>query len=259
MTGLFVLTSPRKMDDRWHYVREIVHQAQVEKLDNPKWMVVDGTPEDLVELQALAPAWNICRHDRPIGQWLGGNKWPYWRLLELAKEETRDLDEALLLEDDLTFPINALTRMVTLRNPRDVDVMQFFSGFLFKERQTFPGLWRTPAPVQGCQALKYSAAALARLVDWSKNPEWQKFNESDVALGLAQQRLGLRFANHLPDIVQHAGDVSRVSQGMLVEAGIDDQATKDIASKSLAGRTSATYVGDNFDCMRLFCRHDLFL
>lgn len=259
MTGLFVLTSPRQTKDRWQYVRAVVAQAEREQLDAKKWLLVDGSVEDAVELQTVAPGWNIFRFDRPAGMWLGGNKWPYWRLLELAEEETNDLDEALILEDDLTFAINSLTRMVTLRNPRDVDVMQFFSGFLFTQKETFPGLWRTPAPVQGCQALKYSVNALRRLVAWSKNPEWQKFNESDVALGLAQQRLGLRFANHIPDIVQHAGEASRVAEGMLIEAGIDDQATKDIASKSLAGRTSATYIGDHTDCMRLFSRHDLYL
>lgn len=259
MTGIYVLTSPRKMSDRWAYVKTVIAQAKIEQIDNPKWLVVDGTPEDLVELQEIADGWNICHYQRPAGQWLGGNKWPYWRLLQLANEETSHLDEALTLEDDLTFPINALTRMVTLRNPRDVDVMQFFSGFLFTQKETHPGLWRTPAPVQGCQALKYSAAALDRVVQWSKHPEWQKYNESDVALGLAQTRLGLRFANHLPDIVQHAGAVSHVSQGMLVEAGITDQLTRDVATKSLAGRTSATYPGDAFDCMRLFGRHDLYL
>jgi hypothetical protein len=259
VTGLFVLTSPRKMEDRWKYVRAVVAQAVREKLDTFKWLLVDGSAEDAIELQTVAPGWNVFQFQRPDGMWLGGNKWPYWRLLQLAEEETEDLDEALVLEDDLTFPINALTRMITLRNPRDVDVMQFFSGFLFKDKETYPGLWRTPAPVQGCQALKYSVDALRRLVAWAGNPEWQKFNESDVALGLAQTRLGLRFANHLPDIVQHAGDVSHVGQGMLVEAGITDEATKEIATKSLAGRTSATYPGDNFDCMRLFNRHDLYL
>ena len=259
MTGLYVLTSPRKTDDPWQYVRAVVDQAAREKVDSLKTIVVDGSQDDKAELLAIAPDWNVVRFERPLGTWLGGNKWPYWELLNIANDNTADRDEALLLEDDIVFCINALTRMLTLRNPRDVDVMQFFSGFIFRDKETFPGLWRTPAPVLGCQALKYSSACLRRLIDWQKNPEWQKYNESDVALGLAQTRLGLRFANHLPDIVQHVGDASAVSEGMIVEAGIDDDVTKGAAKKSLLGRVSVTFPNHPFDAMRLFARHDLYL
>jgi len=239
--------------------RAVIDAADAEDIGNPKHLIVDGTEDQAAALAGIAPGWDVHRHARPDGQWLGGNKWPYWYLLEIARANTAPGDEALCLEDDLEFATNAIQRMLLLRIPRDVHVMQFFSGFLFRDPKTPPGLWRSPAPVQGCQALKFGRATLDKLCEWKRNPEWQKFNESDVALGLAQQRLALRFANHLPDIVQHVGDVSAVSHGMMAEAGITDGASVDVANQSLAERTSRTYVGPDFDCLRLFARSDLYL
>jgi predicted amidohydrolase YtcJ len=138
--------------------------------------------------------------------------------------------------------------------------VQFFSAWLFgiAVAEPTPGLWRTPATVQGCQAIKFPARTLKKLVAWARLPEWQKFNESDVALGLAQQRMSMRIANHMPDIVQHTGHVSVVSHGMLEEAGITDEFTRNLASASLPGRVSANFPGKHFDAMKLFSRHDLF-
>jgi hypothetical protein len=258
VNGLYVLTSPRKTgDDPWHYVRGVFAAAESERTPNPRWLVCDGTAEDVQQLSAIAGrSWTVVRYDRPEGQWLGGNKWPYWRLIELAAELTGPGDEALLLEDDLEFAPNALLRMLSLPVPADCHVVSFFNGFLFRQPKLHPGLWRTPAPVQGCQALKYSRAALELLVRWKASDfEWQKFNESDIALGLAQERLRMRFACHLPDVVQHVGNVSAVSHGMMIEAGITEVSAAD---RSLAERTSINYVGPHFDCMRLFAFHDLY-
>jgi hypothetical protein len=260
VNGIYVLTSPRKTgDDPWRYVRAVIDAARAEDLENPKHILVDGTADEAATVSELAKGWIVHQYQRPDGQWLGGNKWPYWRLLEIAFDATAVGDEALILEDDLEFPVNALQRMLLLRIPRDVSVVQFFSGFLFRQPETQPGLWRSPAPVQGCQALKYSRSTLQILKAWKNHPEWQKFNESDTALGVAQQRLGLRFANHLPDVVQHIGSVSAVSYGTMKQAGIADDSTDlEICDRSLGGRVSVNYVGKNFDCLRLFARHDVF-
>ncbi len=261
MTGVFVLTSPRKMDDPWHYVRAVIAAAETEHIPHPKWIVVDGTPDEAEQLVSIAgPSWGVVRYERPPGQWIGGNKWPYWRLIELAHELTPTGDQALLLEDDLEFAPNSLLRMLTLQVPRDCNAILYFNGFLFRQKQTHPGLWRTPAPVQGCQAIAFSRTTLELLVRWARDDdEWQKFNESDVALGLVQERLRLRFASHLPDLVQHVGNVSAVQHGMLDEAKIDDAEVVSLADQSLRNRTSLNYVGPHFDCMRLFARHDLYL
>ncbi len=264
MTDLFVLTSPRKTgDDPWRYVRAVIKQVEEEKIgnENHQHLVVDGSLGDELALRSIAgPTWYVYRYDRPEGQWLGGNKWPYWYLLQIAASFAhRDGDAAVVLEDDLEFAPNSLRRMLLFPIPNDVNVVQFFSAFLFRQKKMPIGLWRTPAPVAGCQALKFSAATLQVLCRWkSEDAEWQKYNESDVALGLAQQRLGIRFAHHLPDVIQHIGDISAVNHGMLLEAGIKSGDELYAADRTLAERTSMNYVGPHFDCMRLFGRDELY-
>lgn len=256
MTGLYVLTMKRNTDDPWHYVRAVIGQALLEEIENPKHFVVDGSADDCAELAAIAPDWTVHRYEKPIarggGVWISGNKWPYWELLGVALAGG---DDAVVMEDDLKFARNALRRMILFRNPRDVSATQFYSGFVFREKLTNEhlGLWRTPHVILGCQAIKYTAATLQILVDWAKGPEWQMYNEADFALGICQERLGLRIANHLPCIVQHVGDVSAVSHELAAEAGIVDGPGLKTCDTSLGeGRVSRNYAGDAFDCMRLF-------
>jgi len=262
MTGVFVLTCPRKTEDPWQHARSVTAAVDAEQLDCPRFVVVDADEGRVAELRKILPDhWEIERYARPeTGTWIGGNKWPYWRLLEVALDVVGEGGEAITLEDDVEFCTNAVTRMLTFPIPRDVDAVQFFSAWLFGIglAEPHPGLWRTPCLVQGTQAIKFPGRSLKKLVAWGRSDEWQKFNESDVALGLAQQRLGLRIANHLPDIAQHTGHVSVVSHGMLVEGGISDDDTRDRADHSLADRTSKNFPGTAFDAMRLYARHDLY-
>jgi len=261
VTGLYVLTSPRKTgDDPWRYPRAVIQAAADERIQNPRFFVVDGDDDQAAQLRAIAgPLWNVVRYSRPPGQWLGGNKWPYWRLIETALTASNVGDGAVLLEDDLEFAPNALRRMLLFEVPPDVDAVSFFSGFLFRQAQMPIGLWRTPAPIAGCQAIKYPFQTLALLVRWAKEDfEWQKFNESDVALGLTQERLRLRFAHHMPDPVQHVGSVSLVSHGMATEAGIVAPDQLAALDHTLASRQSMNYVGPHFDCLRLFGRDDVY-
>lgn len=260
--SLFVLTAPRKTDDRWEYVRALAKHVDTETIRDPFFCVVDGTADDRAELrQILGAAWVIERYKRPEGSWLGGNKWPYWRLLEFARESTTG--DALLLEDDLWFCRSAIERMLLFPTPHDLDAVQFFSAWLFgvPAPKPYPGLWRSPAsaPVQGCQAIKFSRRTVERLCDWARDdPEWQKYSESDVSLGLAQHRLGLRFGHHLPDLVQHAGEVSQVSHGNHERAQTSDPEIIKFANRSLVGRVSANWPGRSFDAMRLFSRPDAY-
>jgi len=262
VTGVYVMTSPRPGEDRWLYFRPLVAAIAREEWSGPLYVLVDGSEEDAAELAELAPGWMVHRHERRPGTWLGGNKWPYWRLLELARETTAALGDAVLLEDDLELCRNAIGRMALFPIPSDVDAVHFYNGFYFSGPRAHPGLWRTPAAAMGCQAIKYPRRTLERLVDWKTKEEWQKHNESDVALGLAQARLGLRFACHMPDIVQHVGAVSLVSHGMFSEAGVPLEgagadARRD-ADRTLGGRVSVNYPGKRFDAMSLFSAHDLF-
>lgn len=262
MTGIYVLTMKRPTgDDPWFYVRAVIEAAAVEETENPKHFVVDGSEEDCAELAALAPGWTVHRYAKPEartgGVWLSGNKWPYWRLLEIALAQTAPGDDAVTMEDDLRFAVNALQRMTSFPVPKDVHAVQFYSGFLFRRPDAYPGLWRTPATVLGCQAIKYTRATLQILCDFAANDlQWQKFNESDFALGVCQERFGLRIANHLPCVVQHVGNVSAVSHELAREAGIVDGAGRKTCDTSLGeGRVSLNFAGERFDVMRLYACH----
>lgn len=257
MTGIYVMTSPRPGEDRWLYFRPLVAAIKREGWEDGLYVLVDGTEEDAAEVAELAPGWMVHRHAKRPDIWLGGNKWPYWRLLELARETTPALGDAVLLEDDIELCRNAIGRMALFPIPRDVDGVHFFNGFYFRGEKTHPGLWRTPAGVMGCQAIKFPRRTLDRLVEWKSAEEWQKHNESDVALGLAQARLGLRFGCHMPDIVQHVGAVSLVSHGMMEQADIPKEGRGD-ADRTLGGRVSINYPGPRYDAMGLFAVHDLY-
>lgn len=261
MNGLFILTSPRRGNvEPFAYLGATLEHVKREGFVKalPRHILVDGNEDDQRAVEELAGRdWAVHRHEHGVN-WLGGNKWPYWKLLRVALEVTPKGDEAVVLEDDLQFCTNAVRRMLLLGTPDDVDALQFFSAWLFRQPNTIPGLWRTPALMQGCQALKFPRRTLELLCGWAdEDPEWQKHNESDVSLGLAQQRLDLRFANHMPDLVQHVGHSSLVSHGMNEEAGIVDPEHVALSDRSLPGRVSVNFSA-RFDAMKLFARHELY-
>lgn len=268
--SIFVLTSPRATAEPFSYLHHTLKQIHGEGL--AAHVVVDGLEqlafEDFASDLADLGDFTSYRFERPAGSFKGGNKLPYFHLLELALEAGGDV---VALEDDLELCENAMLRMITFPVPKDVAWVQFFSAWTFRDEKIagiasserapwrpHPGLWRVPSPLQGCQAIKYPHRTLEQLVDWKRrDPEWGKYNESDVALGLAQERLSLRNACHSPDLVQHVGDSSVVSHGMMDEAGVEG-ADRAAADDSLVGRRSVTYPGRSFDAMRLFARHGVY-
>ena len=268
---IFVLTSPRATAKPFEYFLRLVDQVEHENPACERHAVVDAEQlvfEDLAgELEGKP--WTLHRFERPAGAFKGGNKLPYWHLLELALETAGDV---IALEDDLELCTNALTRMLTFPVPNDVAWVQFFSAWTFRDERTrsgealrtwkaHAGLWRPPSLLQGCQAIKFPHRTLEQLVAWRHRDEhWQLYNESDVSLGLAQQRLGMRGSCHQPDLVQHVGDSSAVAHGVLDEAGITDAAAAErgYADGSLGGRRSETYPGKSFDAMRLYARNDFY-
>ncbi len=271
MSGVWILTSPRASDEPFAYFEHLAQQIDRESPTCERHVVVDAGEEVFAELvgnTGLEAPWQFHRYERPLGTFKGGNKLPYFHLLELARAQAPM--DAIVLEDDVELCANAITRMLTFPIPADVAWVQFFSAWTFCDKKLaggpdprpwrpHPGLWRVPNLLQGCQAIKYPARTLVALDDWRRrDPEWQKYQESDVSIGLAQQRLGLRGACHSPDLVQHIGDVSVVSHGMLDEAGIVDEQLREFANNTLAARISATWPGRGFDAMRLFASHDFY-
>jgi hypothetical protein len=215
VSSIFVLTSARPVDpdareDKpWPYVgatldaidRESVPvAAQVLFVDGP-----DAPPE-------VKPDWEIVKWQRPPRS-LRGNKLPYWALLRNAFE--RGHDDVLVFEDDLIFSENAVRRMVTLPIPSDCSFLQFFSPHLLPAAHMLPGIWRPPlGSVKFCQAIKFTRATLARLLDWQEHDlEFGKYVESDQSLNLAVLRLNLRYGVHCPDLVDHVGEISLCSPG----------------------------------------------
>ena len=269
---IFVLTSPRATAKPFEYLERLVDQIEHEDPACERHVIVDGKPEDLEQLPerlVSSLAWHVHRFERSPTAFKGGNKLPYWHLLELARNAGGDV---VALEDDLELCTNALTRMLTFPVPNDVAWVQFFSAWTFRDERTksaeplrtwkaHAGLWRPPSLLQGCQAIKFPHRTLEQLVAWRHRDEhWQLYNESDVSLGLAQQRLGMRGSCHQPDLVQHVGDSSAVAHGVLDEAGITDAAAAErgYADGSLGGRRSETYPGKSFDAMRLYARNDFY-
>jgi hypothetical protein len=69
-----------------------------------------------------------------------------------------------------------------------------------------------------------------------------QFTQSDRALALWLFAEGQRFGVHVPELVQHVGDVSAV---------------EDVTTMA-KWRTSKTWPGRDFDAMRLYARDELY-
>lgn len=262
MTNLFILTSRRPEPSPWALLMNTLQQLEDEELSSEtfKCIVVDGNEQDFAQVRELVDdfcgiAW-VELFTKPATAKLGGNKLAYFALLELAAKLERD---ALVLEDDLENSSNAIERALMFPVPADVDLVQFFSGWTLTDARMHFGLWRTPAPFAGCQAVKFPLRTLERLLAWARvSAEFQKYNASDQAVSIAQRRLGLRVGNHCPDIFQHEGKQSAVDAGIMEEGNIVDEDSIELAKDSLRGRRSVTWRGKNFNCMRLFAGHELY-
>lgn len=239
-----ILTCPRDnlvdaagAPDPYKYLRETLDQIALE--DAPfqsRTIVCDGR-----YLGPQPDGWEIHEYSRADDHTeLRGNKLPYFRLLSLGFERGGDL---LALEDDLLFAGNALRRMLGFIIPKDLAWVQFFCPQALPHELSYPGLWRPPAPSSlFCQATKYSPWGLKRLMEWREDPEFVKWDASDVALAMACRRLELKYGAHCPELVQHAGELSQASLG----------------EKLSTWRTSRTWPGPAFDSMQLWRRDDLY-
>jgi hypothetical protein len=232
MASLLVLTSPRATEDPWSYIRSSL--VAIDEHDPPlshRVIVCDGQYGG-----PRPPGWQIVEYERPPGSLHGRNKLPYWHLLERARELGHD---AVCLEDDLSFCLNAVRRMASFLVPADLAWVQFFSPLHFTPTM-FPGLWRPPAWSHlFLQAAKFPHRTLVELVDWQTEPDFQKFGESDSALNLVATRKGWKYGAHCPDLVQHEGIVSVANEGA-----------------SMYDRRARCFPGPNFDALQCW-KNDL--
>src|SRR5882672_5337339 len=139
----------------------------------------DATAEQITELRRIIGQRTILEvYRRPLGS-LPGNKLAYWTALRMAAELEGD---PVILEDDLEFCGNAVTRMASFPIPHDLDWVSFFAPHVLPVGRMFAGLWRTPAPALATVAVKYARSSLDRLIDFANRPEFEKYRSSDQTL-----------------------------------------------------------------------------
>jgi hypothetical protein len=231
--AILVLTSARQTERPFGYLEKTVAQIDAEEIAVEKVIVCDGRytgPE--------FKGWRVVEYEKPENS-IKGNKLAYWRLLE---EGVALGGEVVALEDDITFGLNGLRRIVAFLIPRDLAWVQFFSPMILRQKESWPGLWRPP-PYSALflQAVKWSAAGARAMLSWRDHGEFVIHGESDQTVNLAAMRLGLRYGVHCPDLVDHVGAVSLVSGG--------DELNNWRTSQCFAPR---------LDALRLFNRDDLY-
>lgn len=238
MIPVVVLTCPR--DGGFEYLDRTLAGLDRERadVDFAGYVVCDNSTD--AQYPSVPDGWRLQSYARPEGT-VQGNKHAYFEALAAALR-LGDGD-ALVFEDDIELCSGALRRMSTFPIPRDCDFLMFFAPAVLQGAQSFPGLWRTPTPVMGTQAIKFSRNALARIVDWRTSVDFQKFRSSDQSLELARRVLGLKYAAHCPELVQHIGSTSADSPGIDLDG--------------LRWRRALTF-SPKLDAMALYARDDLY-
>jgi hypothetical protein len=237
---IVVLTCVRpEQGEPFRFFNETIAQLEAERpgLDFEGHVVCDITRGDAPP--TLPEGWELHKFHRPAGS-LPGNKLPYWNALEIASH--RAGDAALVFEDDVALCPNALRRMVSFPIPRDLDFVMFYAPAVFQNPRVFPGLWRTPTPVIGTQAIKFRKDALWKLVEFSRLAAFGAYTASDEMLEAARVMLGMKYGAHCPEIVQHVGEESAVDYG---------------ADLSHRWRRAHTFAA-SLDAMALYARDEYF-
>lgn len=203
-----IITAPRKSNE-WYFAAtldEVERQIRNEELA----IVVDGVSFEK-------------RGD--------GNREAFFYALSLAADSGQDL---LYLEDDLKFCKNAIPYMCDYQVPRGIGWVQFFtpgpvSAGSGRGLHTAP-----PGTSMFNQCLKFSSNTARKLVEWNKHDDGE-LCAADSVLRLASRELGIPWASHRPDLVQHIGEVSVYDDGRRLEWW----------------RVASDWPGEDFDAMEL--------
>lgn len=240
-SALVVLTCPRDDDEPFGYFNGTVAQIERERAFGADVVapavVCDQSASSLSP--TVPRGWGLRLFARPPGT-IHGNKWAYWEALRVALEA--DVDGGVILEDDVAFCPRAVARMALFPIPEDLGFVQFFAPASLQVAKMYPGLWRTPAPALCTQAIKFTRSTLKRLLAWADSQSFASFKESDQALELARVELGIKFAAHCPELVQHIGAKSAATPGEGLEYDLRH-------SKTFSAR---------LDAMALFSRQELY-
>jgi hypothetical protein len=235
-----ILTCARPEDgEPYRYLDATIAQIEAERpgVDIDGHVVCDVTKADAPP--KLPEGWTLHKFAREHDT-IAGNKLAYFFALRVAL--SLNADAALVFEDDVAFCPNALRRMVTFPIPPDLSFVMFYAPAVFQHPRIFPGLWRTPTPVVGTQAIKFSRSALRKFDEFSHFEAFNAFHASDQILEVGRGLLGMKYGAHCPEIVQHVGDESAVDVG---------------ADLSHRWRKSQTFAAQ-LDAMALYARDELF-
>ena len=171
---IILLTCPRfDAENHWPYVGSTLEQIDREALPGVRRTVLvdrckrlqpdpDEEPIDWMPTPleaAAARGWYVDYFDEPHFR---GNKWAYWRALEIGAAAGEDL---IIFEDDLALCRNAVRRMWTFPVPGDLAMVTFFSPRVLQAPNAIPGLWRPPRFTYFTQAIKFSASTLGQLIE----------------------------------------------------------------------------------------------
>jgi len=215
-----IVTVPRQNNEYYfaHTYEEVRRQLND---DTNLVIVVDGD-------YAVLATHNTVLH---VKKKRPGNRDAFFAALKFAYENKEDL---LFLEDDLRFCKNAIPYMLGFSVPLGIGWVQFFTPGPVR-RDHAPGLHIAPPGTSMFnQALLFPVDTLRRLTDWN-DVAGCDMQASDGALKQASRELGISWASHVPDLVQHIGEVSVYDDGRRLEWW----------------RKSGDFPGEAFDAMTL--------
>jgi hypothetical protein len=200
--SLVMLTSPRDTDDQWKYLRDTLRGIEDQGVSPTNQVLIS----DGLYAGPPAPGWQVLSVvGKPAGS---GNRDPWFHAIHIAHSLG---DDALCLEDDIEFAPGALRYMLDFKVPGDLGFVQFFASKAVVPPGTKPGLVRAPiGSSRFLQAVKYSRSGLLSLDTFRGSPTYKKTPQSaDQTVAAACKAQNIRYAIHVPSLVQHVGVVSK--------------------------------------------------
>jgi hypothetical protein len=159
----------------------------------------------------------------------------YWRALATGVDEARrhGSDRITIFEDDVEICHNALQYMERARMPDALDFVTWFDGHVVPPGSRH-GIYPVPAQYFFClQGVTWRVSVAERLLAAPQAQAWPEPHRGDILI--ARILAGRKYGVHVPNLVQHRGDVSLCNPG-----------------QGLAGvRTAANYPGPQLDALQL--------
>jgi hypothetical protein len=196
-----MLTSPRDTDDKWKYLKDTLRRIEDQGVSPNQVLISDGPYTG-----PPAPGWQVLAFSNKEPN--SGNRDPWFRAIHVAQQLG---DDALCLEDDIEFAPGALRYMLDFKVPGDLGFVQFFASKAIVPPDTKPGLVRAPlGSSRFLQAVKYSRSGLLVLDTFAGSSTYKKTPQSaDQTVAAGCKEYGIRYAIHVPSLVQHVGAVSK--------------------------------------------------